>query len=80
MIIVDNNYNDFLSKLLCQNSFIRQNNSIITIYYIFIQTMECIHLLKLSNLKPKSKGYWAERIISQLEYASKLSHVSGKDF
>jgi len=36
--------------------------------------------LKLSNLKPKAKGYWAERIISQLEYASKLSHVSGNDF
>ena len=36
--------------------------------------------MKLSDLKAKAKGYWAERIISQLEYAAKLSHVSGNDF
>jgi alpha-mannosidase len=36
--------------------------------------------LKLTNIKEKATGYWAERIISQLEYAIKLSHVSGNDF
>lgn len=36
--------------------------------------------MKLSNLKAKATGYWAKRIISQLEYAMRLSHVNGNKF
>ena len=38
------------------------------------------YISRIIDLKKKVSGYWAERIIAQLEYASKLSKVNNKSF